>query len=194
MRRVVWVSALLALSPMDGEAAVPIGGPFELVDQDGRIRRDTDFLGSYLLVYFGYTYCADLCPTTLIEMASAIDDLALVSPAKANRVIPVFVSIDPERDTPAVLRRYAQDFHPRLVALTGTPAALANAGRPYGVRFARVPGVEPDRYLLEHTSFVYLMGPDGKYLEHFESDATVADLVDSLQRQVRAPGSGDASG
>ena len=178
---------LLAVGPAGGGAAVQIGGPFELVDQHGAIRTDADFRGSYLLVYFGYTYCADLCPTTLLEMAAAIEQLAVLSPAKADRVVPIFVSVDPQRDTPEVLRNYAEDVHPRMVALTGTPRALGNVGRRYGVAFARSPMSKSADYLMDHTSFVYLMGPDGKYIEHFESDATVDDLAEALHRHVTVP-------
>jgi protein SCO1 len=183
--RALGLSLLLALAPMDrARAAVEIGGPFALVDQHGAARTDADFRGRYLLVYFGYTYCADLCPMTLLEMADAIEELAGASPEKAERVVPVFVSVDPDGDPPGVLRRYVEDFHPRMVGLTGTPKALAQVGRRYGVRAARSP---LDSALIDHTSFVYLMGPDGKYLEHFESDAGAADLVAALQRHVIAP-------
>ena len=181
---------LLALAPVGSPAAVQIGGPFELVDQRGVTRTDADFLGSYLLMYFGYTYCPDLCPTTLLEMTDALAELAEQSPAKAGRVVPLFISVDPERDTPEVLQSYAAQFDPHLVALTGTPRALANIGRRYGVVAAKMPMDEPDQYLMSHTSYVYLIGPDGKYIEHFEKDATVADLLDALRRHVVVPALG----
>ena len=182
----VALAAMLAVATPAG--AVEIGGPFDLVDQHGTTRTDADFRGSYLLVYFGYTYCPDLCPTTLLEMAEAIDALAERAPEKAARVVPLFVTVDPARDTQEVLAAYAEGFHPRLVALTGTPKAIDKMGRKYGVRHARAPGRGPDDYLVDHTSFVYLMGPDGKYLEHFEKDATVDDLVRALERYVTVPG------
>lgn len=100
---------------------------------------------------------------------------------------PLFVTVDPQRDTPDILRGYAENIHPRLVALTGSKRALDKVGRKYGVFYARAPGRGPDDYLVDHTSFVYLMGPDGKYLEHFEKDASVADLVAALRRQVAVP-------
>ncbi len=182
------LAAMLASGVPIPALAVEIGGPFELVDQNGATRTDGDFKGSYLLVYFGYTYCPDLCPTTLIEMAAALDALAERSPAKAARVVPLFITVDPQRDTPEVLKGYVAGFHPRMVALTGSPRALDRVGRKYGVFHAPVPGSGSDDYLVDHTSFVYLMGPDGKYLEHFEKDASVADLVAALQRQVVLPG------
>ena len=184
----ITLAAMLALAVPGAVHAAEIGGPFELVDQNGVTRTDADFHGSYLLVYFGYTYCPDLCPTTLIEMAEALDRLAVEDPAKAARVVPVFVTVDPARDTPEVLSSYAEGFHPRLVALTGSQKALDRMGRKYGVFHGRAPGRGPDDYLVDHTSFVYLMGPDGKYLEHFEKDAGVDDLVAALERQVILPG------
>ena len=182
---------LLAWQPGIG-AAVQIGGPFTLVDQHGVTRSDADLLGSYLLVYFGYTYCPDLCPTALLKMTDALDELAERSPLQAKRVVPLFISVDPERDTPEVLRAYAEQFSPRLVALTGSHRALGDVGRRYGMRYARAPGATGDDYLVDHTSFLYLMGPDGKYLAHFEKDVSVDDLVDALERTVTMPHAGSS--
>lgn len=181
---------LVGLMPQAGGAAVRIGGPFELVDQHGTARSDADFRGSYLLIYFGFTYCPDLCPTTLLKMATALQELAARSPARAERVVPVFVTVDPERDTPEVLRGYAEQFDPRLVALTGTRRALADLGRVYGVFAAKVPTGEPGAYVMDHTSFLYLMGPDGKYVRHFESDVSADDLAGALRQSVVGPAAG----
>jgi protein SCO1/2 len=160
-----------------------IGGPFELVDQTGATRTDQDFRGSYVLMYFGFTHCPDTCPTALLKITHALEGLAELNHDKAERVGPVFISVDPERDTPRALRRFAENFHPRLVALTGAPRELERLGRAYGVFFAKVP-TRPGEYLMDHTGFVYLIGPDGKYIEHFGSDISVDDLIDKLQRQV----------
>jgi cytochrome oxidase Cu insertion factor (SCO1/SenC/PrrC family) len=181
--RALGVALLVALASPSGEA-VRIGGPFELVDQHGATRTDDDFRGAYMLMYFGFTYCPDTCPTTLLKITNALEDFAALAPTKAERVVPVFISVDPERDTPEALRSYAESFHPRLVALTGAPRELLRLGRAYAVFFAKVPTGEPGDYLMDHTGFVYLIGPDGKYLEHFESEASVGDLVVALQRHV----------
>jgi cytochrome oxidase Cu insertion factor (SCO1/SenC/PrrC family) len=181
--RAIGLALLVALAP-PGTGAVSIGGPFELVDQHGATRTDADFRGTYMLMYFGFTYCPDTCPITLLKIAHTLENLAALAPAKAERVVPVFISVDPERDTPEALRSYAENFHPRLVALTGAPRELERLGRAYGVFFAKVPTGEPGEYLMDHTGFVYLIGPDGQYVEHFESDASVGDLVDALQRHV----------
>jgi cytochrome oxidase Cu insertion factor (SCO1/SenC/PrrC family) len=175
---------LVALAPVSGGAEVKIGGPFELVDQNGTTRTDADFSGSYMLMYFGFTHCPDTCPTALLKMAQALEALGELDAAKAERVVPMFVSVDPERDTPEALRSYAENFHPRLVALTGAPRELDRLGRAYGVFFAKVPTGDPGEYLMDHTSFVYLIGPEGKYVRHFESDVSVDDLVGALRRDV----------
>jgi cytochrome oxidase Cu insertion factor (SCO1/SenC/PrrC family) len=183
--RAIGLALLIALAP-PSTGAVSIGGPFELVDQHGATRTDEDFRGSYVLMYFGFTHCPDTCPTALLKITNALEELAELDAAKAKRVVPVFVSVDPERDTPEALRGYAEHFHPRLVALTGAPGELEELGRAYGVFFAKVPTGAPGEYLMDHTGFVYLIGPDGKYLEHFESDASVDDLVAVLRRDVVA--------
>jgi protein SCO1/2 len=196
-RRLGWRTAgfaLLVVLAARGAGAVSIGGPFELVDQYGAVRTDQDFRGAYMLMYFGFTYCPDTCPTALMKITQALEDLAARSPAAAERVVPVFISVDPERDTPEALRSYAENFHPRLVALTGAPRELERLGRTYGVFFARVPTGQPGEYLMDHSGFTYLMGPDGEYLEHFESDVSVGDLVDALQRHVPAAALAAASG
>jgi protein SCO1/2 len=180
----IGLGALLALMPAGSGAEVRIGGPFELIDQHGRARSDADFRGSYMLVYFGFTHCPDTCPTALSTMIGALDGL---DPAKADRVVPVFISIDPARDTPDLLRGYAEQFDPDLVALTGTPRALADVGRSYGVFAAKVPTGEPGAYLMDHTGFVYLIGPDGNYIRHFESDVGVDQLAGALEQSVLAP-------
>jgi cytochrome oxidase Cu insertion factor (SCO1/SenC/PrrC family) len=178
--RAIGLALLVAVAPPSTGTA-SIGGPFELVDPHGATRTDEDFRGASMLISFGFTYCPDSCPTALLKITNAHEDLAALAPIKAERVVPVLISVDPERDTPEVLRRYAENFHPRLVAPTGAPREL---GRAYGVFFAKVLRGEPGEYLMDHTGFVYLIGPDGEYVEHFESDASVGDLVDALQRHV----------
>ncbi|HEX6110963.1 MAG TPA: SCO family protein [Geminicoccaceae bacterium] len=177
------IALLLALVPT-GTTAVSIGGPFQLIDQHGQPRTDEDFRGDYLMIYFGFTSCPDTCPTALLKISQALEDFAAQAPARAGRVTPLFISVDPERDTPATLLSYARHFHPSFVALTGPRQELDRLSRRYGVFFAKVPNGEPGSYLMDHTSFVYLIGPDGRYLEHFESDVTATDLVDALRRHV----------
>lgn len=158
-----------------------IGGPFELVDQDGRTRTDADFKGELMLVYFGFTFCPDACPTALLAMSQAID---LLGPA-GDKVRPVFVTVDPARDTPPQLRLHAQNFHPRLVSLTGTDEQVARAARAYRVYYAKAKGSdEGDQYLMDHTSIVYLMGRDGRYLTHFSHGTQADKMAEQIRRHL----------
>lgn len=158
-----------------------IGGPFTLTDQDGRRVSDQDFRGKYLLVFFGYTYCPDVCPSTLQVMSAALDRLG----PQAGQVTPVFITLDPERDTPPVLKSYVANFHPSLIGLTGRPQNIAQAARAYRVYYDKAKGQEtkPD-YLLDHSTFVYLMGPDGAYVKHFDygidADSLAAGIAEAL--------------
>ncbi|MEO5375608.1 MAG: SCO family protein [Alphaproteobacteria bacterium] len=145
-------------------APLKIGGPFTLVNQDGKTVTDADFHGRFMLIYFGYTYCPDLCPTSLQAMTEAIEQL----PAeKRERVVPVLITIDPERDTPTHLKNYVGAFGPNVVGLTGSPEQIAAVAKAFRVYFARVEGEYGMPYLMDHTSIIYVMGPDGKYVIHF---------------------------
>jgi protein SCO1/2 len=139
-----------------------IGGPFMLINQDGRTVSDRDFRGRLMLVYFGYTYCPDVCPTELQNMALALDALG----ADAAKVQPIFVTIDPARDTPEQLKSYVASFHDRLIGLGGSAEAIAAAAKAYRVYYARGGGSGAD-YLMDHSGFVYLIGRDGAYVAHF---------------------------
>jgi cytochrome oxidase Cu insertion factor (SCO1/SenC/PrrC family) len=154
-----------------------IGGSFTLVDQAGRTVTDEDFRGRYMLIYFGYTFCPDVCPLALQSMSTALDMLG----QKADAVVPLFITIDPERDTVPVLADYSQHFHPSLRALTGTAEQVRGAARAYRVYYKKAEdgGTFTD-YLMDHTSLVYLMGPDGEYLAHFTHGTTVEEIARRL--------------
>ena len=158
-----------------------IGGPFTLTDQDGRKVTDKDFLGKYMLVFFGYTYCPDLCPTELQVMSAALDSLG----AKADAIQPIFISFDPERDRPEVLKQYVSNFHPRLVGLTGTPEEVAAAAKAYRVYYSKVPNsTAPDTYLMDHSTITYLMDPQGKFLKHFSYSTDSTALAKALEEAM----------
>ena len=176
----VWVVALLIAVPAlvfvgnkyyggsggSAPTARPaVGGPFTLVDTEGRAVTDADFRGRLMLVFFGFTYCPDVCPTALTSIAQALDRLG----ADADKVAAVFITVDPERDTPEQLKEYVRHFHPRLVGLTGTPEQVAAAAKAYRVYYAKakVQGAPGDDYTMDHTTITYLMGRDGKFLAHF---------------------------
>lgn len=147
--------------------ATLFGGHFELVDHTGRTRSDTDFLGKYLLIYFGYTYCPDICPLNLEHMAGAMDELGPL----ADRVQPLFITVDPERDKAELLKGYVSAFHPRLIGLTGSQDQVAAALKAYRVHRRKVadpsPHADKGDYLVDHASITYLVGPDGKFVTLF---------------------------
>jgi protein SCO1/2 len=165
--------------PLETAGSASIGGDFALVDQHGETRRPADFRGKLMLVFFGYTYCPDVCPTELQVMSEALDQLG----AEAAGVTPIFITIDPARDTPEQLRLYAESFHPQLVALTGSPEAVAEAARAYKVYFAKRP-LEDGDYLMDHSSFVFLMDREGRYLMHFNPATTPEQLATALSKRL----------
>ena len=177
-----WFVLAPATSSMAGGEAL-VGGPFTLTDQHGAEVTEQDFAGRYMLIYFGYTFCPDVCPMTLANMTQAVD---LLPPDEAEQVVPVFITVDPARDTVEQLAEYAPLFHPRLVALTGSPEATKAAARAYRVYFARAGDDDSDAYLMDHSSFIYLMGPDGKYVRHFAHNAAPEEIATALEAVVAA--------
>ncbi len=154
-----------------------IGGPFHLTDQNDQIRTEADFRGQLLLVFFGYTNCPDVCPTTLQTITTALDKLG----PDAAKVTPIFITVDPDRDTPKVMKAYAANFTPRLIALSGSPEEIAAAAKAYRIYYKKV-GEGAD-YSMDHTALVYVMGPDGRYLAHFSTEATADDIVKDLRQR-----------
>jgi cytochrome oxidase Cu insertion factor (SCO1/SenC/PrrC family) len=138
---------------------VAVGGPFTLTDQAGRRRSDSEFRGKLLLVYFGYTYCPDICPADLQQIGLAIEHLG----EGGSAVQPLFITIDPARDTPDVLAQYVPSFHPRLVGLTGTADEIAEVARDYKVIYRRYQPTDGGPYVIDHTGFTYIIDPSGKY-------------------------------
>jgi len=158
-----------------------IGGPFTLVNADGKTVTDRDFRGKFMLVYFGYSFCPDVCPTTLNEIADAMDRLG---PAAA-RVQPIFITVDPRRDTPAVIKQYAANFSPRLLGLTGTPEQIAKVAKEYRVYYAEHrTGPGPNDYSMDHSSILYLMGPDGQFIEPIPAEDSAAAIAAVIQKAV----------
>lgn len=158
-----------------------VGGPFTLVQGDGQTVTDRSFPGKYLLIYFGYTSCQDICPTTLTSVAAALDALG----DAAERVQPLFITVDPERDTPAVVGRYVNAFTPRLIGLTGTPAEIRKIADAYRVTSVVHPaGANPARTSVDHTSVLFLVGPDGRYIAPIRADETGDDMARSIARHL----------
>ncbi len=170
-------ASLLSLGACNRAAPPPpplqgatIGGPFSLTDGDGRRVTDRDFAGKYRLMYFGYTFCPDVCPVDLNALMLGLKAFERSDPARAARVQPIFITVDPERDTPAVVKAYAAHFSPRLIGLTGTPAEIAAVAREYLISYARQPGATRGSYLVAHARLAYLMGPDGKPIALLPTD------------------------
>jgi protein SCO1/2 len=169
-------------SSADGDNRAP---SFSLIDQTGQTVTNADYLGSYVLLFFGYTYCPDICPTDLAKMADAVDGLG----DDAGRVQPLFITIDPSRDTVEVLRDYVRHFHPRLVGLTGEPADISAFAARYGVRSKpyrdQDQDADDDSYYLDHTGAMYLLGPDGSGRSYFQHEVAAADIT-AVIRQFMA--------
>ncbi|MCK4867645.1 MAG: SCO family protein, partial [Alphaproteobacteria bacterium] len=147
-----------------------IGGPFTLVDHNGDTVTDADFHGRFMLIYFGYTFCPDVCPTAAIMMTHTLEELG----EQEAKVTPIIISIDPERDRPDGMKDYTSHFHPRMVGLTGSPEQVAVAIEAYKVYAVKVfeEGWGVDDYFVYHSDVIYFMGPDGEYLDHFGSGST----------------------
>ena len=164
-----------------GSGVALVGGPFSLTDQDGRRVTEKDFLGRYMLVFFGFTYCPDICPTELQVMTAALDAMG---PA-AEKIQPVFVSVDPERDTPEVMKAYVANFGPRLIGLTGTPEEIAAMAKAYRVYYAKAANQNaPGDYLMDHSSIIYLMDEDGSFVKHFAYTTDVEKLTSELKKAI----------
>ena len=172
----------VATAPSSLAAESPaFGGPFALTAGDGRTVTDETFRGKWLLVYFGYTHCPDVCPTTLTDIAEALDQLGPL----AARIQPLFITIDPERDSPQGMAEYVKAFDDRIIGLTGTPSAIAAAAKQYRVYYKKLPSESSDDYLMEHSAFVYVMGPDGRYVTLFSpQQGQKADRMAARLRQL----------
>jgi protein SCO1/2 len=168
--------------PLKGAA---IGGPFTLTNQDGRQVTERDFAGRYRLIYFGFTHCPDVCPTDLAVIGQALRRLEKDHPEQAARVAPIFVSVDPERDTPAVLKEYVSAFHPRLVGLTGTPAQVAAMIKSYGAYGVKEAAETGGGYQVNHSRLVQLLGPDGKPIALLPYEKGAETLADELEFWVK---------
>jgi protein SCO1/2 len=185
-RRMAALIGAEAPIPSPGGVQLPsglvLGGPFQLTDHTGRAVTEADFAGRFMLVYFGFTYCPDVCPTELGTIAAALDALE----EAGERVTPVLVTVDPERDTPAALADYVSRFHPRMVGLTGTPEQVAAVARAYRVFYAKVQRPEMSQYLMDHSSFIYLVGPDGRVRSLFRPETSPEAIAQAVRSQLRS--------
>ena len=181
---IMGAGALLALAHRDtprGAAgtllASAIGGPFRLVDQNGKTVTDADLKGKWSLVYFGYTHCPDACPTALNDIAIALDQLG----PKREAVRSVFITVDPERDTPEVLKDYVTSFDAPILALSGSPEEIARAAKAYRVYYAKHPEPGGD-YSMDHSSVIYVMDPEGRFTASFTHQSTPEEIAERLKK------------
>lgn len=161
-----------------GDAA--IGGPFSLTDQYGHTRTDRDFAGRYMLVYFGYTNCPDICPTTLSVIADAMEKLG----GAAQQVVPIFITVDPARDTPRALKNYLAAFGPEFVGLTGSQSSIAAVAKEYHVYYRAHKAAKNGSYAVDHSNVIYLMGPDGKFIANYDETLGPDGLAKAIARHI----------
>jgi protein SCO1/2 len=165
--------------PIRSAGASAIGGPFSLIDQNGRTVTDQDLRGRPFLVFFGFTHCPDVCPTTLFELSEVLGKLG----PDAQKVSALFVTVDPERDTPAEMKDYLSSFDPHLVGLTGDPTAIAAVAKEYRVYVKKVP-LDSGDYTMDHTALVYLMDKDGRFVAPFNLKRSTDDAAADLRRHL----------
>lgn len=167
-------------------AGARIGGPFTLTDQTGKTVSDADFAGRYRLIYFGYSFCPDICPVDVQKLMRGLAQFEKADPARGAKIAPIFITIDPARDTPAALAPFVARYHPRLIGLTGTPDQIAAVAKAYVVSYHKVEGSAPDRYLMAHTQLAFLMDPGGKPLALLPLDDPSTDADEGAPAAVAA--------
>jgi len=170
-----------AEAPLAGAA---IGGDFALTNSQGKTVRWNDFAGKYRIVYFGYTFCPDICPTDMQRVAQGLKELKVKDPAMAAKIVPIFITVDPERDTEAVVGEFAAAFSPDIVGLTGTPEQIAAASRAFKIFYAKGEAQPGGGYLVDHSNVVYLFGPDGAPIATLPTDKGAKAVAAELERWV----------
>lgn len=175
----VCLAAVLSLTGVPGPPQVRVGGPFQLTDQNGRPISDADLRGKPFLVFFGFTHCPDICPTTLFEVSEVMRQLG----KDADRTAALFISVDPERDTPEIMKDYLTSFDPHLRGVTGAPEKIAAVAKEYRVYYKKVPTTGDD-YTMDHTAIVYLMDKNGHFVEPFNMRRTPEAAAEELRRYL----------
>lgn len=179
-------AALLLLRPSQPEGnltGATVGGPFTLTDETGRTVTSESFKGQWRLIYFGFTYCPDICPTDTAKLAAGLKLFEEKHPKEAATLQPLFITVDPERDTPAALAEFTNSFHPRLLGLTGTREQIDAALKAFRIYAQKVPGTTPDSYTYDHLAVFYLMDPDGRPVQFVAGQgATPQSIADMLER------------
>lgn len=195
MNKEFFSAALLAVAALAGctqpvpdappLAGARMGGPFSLVNQDGKTVTDRDFAGQYRLIYFGYSFCPDVCPVDIQTLMQGLTQFEKADAKAAAKLAPIFITVDPKRDTPAVLKQFVGAFHPRLIGLTGSDAQIAEVAKRYAAVYQVAEGGSADAYLVDHSRTAVLYGPDGKPIALIAQDGTPAAIAAELARWVR---------
>jgi protein SCO1/2 len=171
----------VANSAANNEQTALIGGDFNLLDSSGKMLSSKTFRGRYMLIYFGYSSCPDICPTSLLLMTSALQQLG----PEARKIVPIFISLDPARDTPEKIATYVQNFSPNLVGLTGNKKQIRKVADDYKIYFKKIAVKNSAAdYMIDHSGFIYLIDEDGKYLAHFSHKISEQQLVDGLRKNI----------
>ncbi len=179
-----WLGSDFAPVTKGGETAneALIGGDFSLTDGKGKTITNKDFRGKHMLIYFGFTHCPDICPTSLLLIQNAINQLG----DKGKNIVPIFITLDPERDTPEAVGQYVAHFGPNLVGLSGTAEQIKHVADAYKIYYRKVEDKDSAMgYVIDHSGFMYLMGPDGKYVTHFPHTIAEQSLTDGLAAAIK---------
>ena len=163
-------------------AGVKIGGVFELTDQNGKIINNKDFDGQYKLIYFGFTYCPAICPTELAKITKVMKAIG----DDAEKIQPIFITVDPERDTPKVLKSYLSMFHPKIIGLTGTRAEIDDVLKKYKIYAAKTQEPEMDEYTMDHSSFIYLISPNGDLMSIYRIPDDADFMTKDIEQKLSA--------
>ena len=170
------------MEPVSKQENLPIGGNFTLTDQNGASRQDSDFRGKVMLVSFGFTHCPDICPITVGTLSKTMETLA----AKGDAVVPLFISVDPQRDTPAVLKDYLTHFDKRIIGLTGSEVQVKQVADAYKIYYARSQDKQgKDEYSIDHSGYIYLMGKDGQFIRVFPYNASETEVAAAIESALQ---------
>ncbi|KAM3597956.1 uncharacterized protein V6R79_011694 [Siganus canaliculatus] len=160
-----------------------LGGPFSLIDHNNKPSKSEDFFGQWVLIYFGFTHCPDICPDELEKMIEVVDEIDKIK--SLPNLTPILITIDPERDTAEAMATYVKEFSPKLIGLTGTTAQVEQVSRAYRVYYSQGPKDEDNDYIVDHTIIMYLVGPDGEFVEYFGQNKRSVEITNSIAAHMR---------